>query len=62
MIDTMPNLTGIQAIQCHALELPAMCPVSGNPKPGSWIAIRYRPAGRFLEVYSLRAYIRRYIG
>lgn len=62
MIDTMPNLSGLHAPQCHVVELPAMCPVSGNPRPGSYIAVRYVDADLFLEVYSLQAYIRRYIG
>ncbi len=50
------------AVECHVLPLPRMCPVSGNPQPGSWIAVRYRPAGRALEVYALADYLERYIG
>lgn len=63
MIDTMPNLTNVPiAAQCHHIELPAMCPVSGNPQPGSYIAVRYVPAGAFLEVYALERYLTNYVG
>jgi hypothetical protein len=61
-IETMPNLSGTHGPQCHIVELPPMCPVSGNPRPGSYIAVRYTDAGLFLEVYSLRHEIQQYIG
>jgi hypothetical protein len=62
IIETMPNLTGLTNWQTQIVELPQMCPVSGNPQPGSYIAIRYQPQDRFLEVYALRAYLQNYIG
>lgn len=64
MIDTMPNLTPDVAsgAQTHILALPSMCPVSGNPLPGSYVAIRYTPTDCYLEVYSLERYIQRFVG
>ena len=62
MIDTMENLSGVHGIQTQIVQLPQMCPVSGNPQPGSYVAIRYTDTGRFLEVYSLRAYVQRFVG
>lgn len=64
MLDTMPNLRPDVAAgaQTHTVALPQMCPVSGNPQPGSYIAVRYTPAGRYLEVYSLEMYLRRFVG
>ena len=62
-LDTMPN-TGPATItrQTHCIPLPSMCPVSGNPQPGSQITIAYTPAACFLEVYSVASYLDRYIG
>ena len=62
-IDIMPDLgPAVVTHQAHAIELPPMCPVSGNPRAGSYVVIRYVPVGCFLEVYSLRAYVRRFVG
>src|ERR1700758_1223969 len=46
----------------HELGLPACCPVSGNPRPGSTITISYEGNEGFLEVASLRAFIDSYVG
>lgn len=46
----------------HVLPLPAMCPVSGNPQPGSEIRICYRAGARVLEVYRLQQYLQAYVG
>lgn len=62
IIDTMPNLSGIHGAQCHIVPLPQMCPVSGNPQPGSYIAVRYVDTGLFLEVYDLERYLRQFVG
>lgn len=63
LITTMPNLRpAVQLAETHRLELPPMCPVSRNPKAGSYVLIRYVPAACFLEVYSLQAYVRRFVG
>lgn len=47
--------------QCHILELPQCCPISGNPQPGSTITIRYTCTDKALEVYSLQQYIDSFI-
>ncbi|AZV93221.1 hypothetical protein CBF45_05410 [Bordetella sp. J329] len=48
--------------QEHELVLPELCPASRNPGAGSCLCIRYRSRTRFLEVFSLGAYIRAFIG
>lgn len=48
--------------QIHVLRLPELCQASHNPMPGSSITISYRGKGRFLEVFSLSAYIQASIG
>lgn len=48
--------------QEHVIELPELCPASGNPGPGSFLRICYRSHGQFLEVFSLDAYVRAFIG
>lgn len=63
-LETMPNLTpGIASgPQTHIVALPRMCPVSGNPQPGSYVAVRYTPADCYLEVYAIEAYVKQFIG
>ncbi len=48
--------------QEHVITLPELCPASGNPGPGSFLRIRYRSRGQFIEVFSLDAYVRAFIG
>jgi NADPH-dependent 7-cyano-7-deazaguanine reductase QueF len=48
--------------EIHELPLEPCCPVSGNPKPGSFISISYDPVERILEVASLRVYLDSYRG
>jgi len=64
LIATMPDLRPdvSSGAQVHTLPLPPMCPVSGNPQPGSYVAVRYTPRGRTLEVYALEAHIARFVG
>lgn len=62
MITTQPNLMKQSLYQRHELELPACCPVSGNPQAGSRIEISYLADSTFLEVYSLHTYIKSYQG
>ena len=40
---------------------PSCCPVSRNPQSG-FITVRFRPQGRVLEVYSMTAYLRSFVG
>ncbi|MGG4775543.1 hypothetical protein ACLO87_13000 [Paenalcaligenes sp. Me52] len=51
-----------QSWQEHVLTLPELCPASHNPGAGSTLAIRYQATQRFLEVFSLSAYIQAFIG
>lgn len=46
----------------HRFDLPRMCPVSGNPQPGSVLTVRYVARDWFLEIETLGAYIASYIG
>ncbi len=54
--------TEVEIEQCHILDLPSCCPVSGNPQKGSIIKISYTSKDEALEVYSLRKYIDSFIG
>jgi NADPH-dependent 7-cyano-7-deazaguanine reductase QueF len=49
-------------IESHILDIPPCCPVSKNPRPGSQIAITYKPMGCSLEIASLIAYIHSFRG
>ena len=49
-------------LEIHLLDIPSCCPVSKNPRPGSVIAIIYRPQANVLEVGALAAYIHQYKG
>lgn len=47
----------------HRVELPPVCcPVSKNPKEGSWLSLRYAPDEWVLEVYSLQALLKKFVG
>ncbi|MBP6115631.1 MAG: hypothetical protein KBC57_11060 [Neisseriaceae bacterium] len=48
--------------QTHIMTLPELCPASHNPGPGSTMSIRYQANDRFLELFSLEAYFKGYIG
>lgn len=63
MLKTQPNERRCHRMEeTHILTIPPCCPVSGNPRPGSTIEIRYSPAKQILEVASLRAYVDSYKG
>lgn len=63
MIGVQPNLHERVATRCrHTFDLPRMCPASGNPQPGSTLAIYYTPRRWFLEIETLGAYIESYVG
>lgn len=61
MIGVQPNAGGA-ARACHTFDLPRMCPVSGNPQPGSVLEVWYTAADWFLEIETLGAYIASFIG
>jgi len=48
--------------QIHEVEVPSLCPKTGNPIAGSTLTIIYVPAELLLEVYSLNEYIASFIG
>lgn len=52
----------IKTRQKHILAIPELCPASRNPGAGSMLEIDYRGRQHFLEVFSLSAYLRAFIG
>lgn len=63
MIGVQPNYhPEIMTESAHRFDLPRMCPVSGNPQPGSVLTVRYVAREWFLEIETLGAYIESYIG
>lgn len=62
-IGVQPNLNEhIATRSCHRFDLPRMCPISGNPQPGSVLSVYYTARKWFLEIETLGAYIESYIG
>lgn len=51
-----------EGLICDTVDIPPCCPISKNPKEGSCVTLRYRPAGSALEVYSLRRLVRMFVG
>lgn len=62
MIGVQPNMNSVFTRSCHLFDLPRMCPVSGNPQPGSTIEVWYTASAWFLEIETLGEYISSYIG
>lgn len=63
MIGAMPNYhMELETLSAHRFDLPRMCPVSGNPQPGSRITVEYTARALFLEIESMGEYIASYIG
>jgi len=48
--------------QRHIVKVPALCPITGNPQPGSTVTVTYLPGPKLLELYALTDYVRGYIG
>jgi hypothetical protein len=46
----------------HTMALSPCCPVSKNPRPGSFVAISYPNKGNVLDVGPLYAYIHQFVG
>ena len=61
MIGVQPNY-GKLTRSCHSFDLPRMCPISGNPQPGSVLEVHYTAGDWFLEIETLGEYIASYIG
>jgi len=41
----------------HEVEVPSLCPKTGNPVTGSTLTITYTPGQKLLEIYSLNEYV-----
>lgn len=48
--------------QSHEVNIPALCPKTGNPVAGSTFTITYTPKDKLLELYSINEYIASFIG
>ncbi len=48
--------------QIHEVEIPPLCPKTGNPIEGSILTITYAPKDKLLELYSLNDYVASFIG
>ncbi len=48
--------------QIHEVEIPSLCPKTGNPIKGSTLTITYAPKDKLLELYSLNEYVASFIG
>ena len=48
--------------QTHEVEVPPLCPKTGNPIAGSTLTVTYIPKKHLLEVYSLNEYVASFIG
>jgi 7-cyano-7-deazaguanine reductase len=47
--------------QINEVQVPPLCPKTGNPISGSTLTIRYIPNKELLEVYSLNDYIASFV-
>ena len=48
--------------QVHEVDIPSLCPKTGNPITGSTLTITYKPDQKLLEIYSLNEYVASFIG
>lgn len=48
--------------QTNEVQVPPLCPKTGNPIAGSTLTITYSPNEELLEFYSLNEYIESFIG
>ena len=47
--------------QTNEVQVPPLCPKTGNPITGSTLTIRYHPNEELLELYSLNEYVASFI-
>ena len=52
----------MQMVQRHLVNVPSLCPATGNPQPGSTLSVTYIPRSKLLELYSLTAYVHSFVG
>ncbi|HEX2697155.1 MAG TPA: hypothetical protein VHM28_05560 [Anaerolineales bacterium] len=48
--------------EIHEVQIPPLCPKTGNPIAGSTLTISYLPEKKLLEVYSLNEYVASFTG
>jgi hypothetical protein len=58
----LPLAAGKTAAITLSVALPACCPVSGNPRPGSTLTITYAPTGEVIDVLDLTRWVRSFRG
>lgn len=56
-----PNIARLTR-QTHEIQIPPLCPKTGNPIAGSTLTIAYMPQEELLELYSLNEYVTSFIG
>ena len=56
-----PNLSKLTK-QTNEVQVPPLCPKTGNPTAGSTLTITYIPKEELLEFYSLNDYVASFIG
>lgn len=56
-----PNISKLTK-QTNEVQVPPLCPKTGNPIAGSTLTITYVPNEELLEFYSLNEYIASFIG
>jgi 7-cyano-7-deazaguanine reductase len=56
-----PNLSKLTK-QTNEVQVPPLCPKTGNPIAGSTLTITYIPKEELLEFYSLNEYVASFIG
>jgi 7-cyano-7-deazaguanine reductase len=52
----------MQMVQRHLVNIPPLCPATGNPQPGSTLSVTYIPKSTLLELYSLSEYVHSFVG
>ena len=60
MLETMPKLTPVKTKSRQRVYFQSFCPISHNPKEGSYIEFEYQTEKEgdvFLEVYSLQQFV-----
>jgi Enzyme related to GTP cyclohydrolase I len=58
---TNPSISKLTK-QTNEVQVPSLCPKTGNPIAGSTLTISYIPKEELLEFYSLNEYITSFIG
>ena len=56
-----PNISKLTK-QINEVQVPSLCPKTGNPIAGSTLTITYIPNEELLEFYSLNEYVASFIG